>query len=125
MKYIASKVGGLDKLKGKKIGLIYLDAPFGKEPLPLLELLAKENGFELTRYPVPGDKMQDQSSQWLKHPVGQPGLDDHVGFGGAMNPTAVKESRQGRLPDGQVHRRVVVGLRRRCARRRGRGPRAT
>ncbi len=91
MKYIASKVGGLDKLKGKKIGLIYLDAPFGKEPLPLLELLAKENGFELAKYPVPGDKMQDQSSQWLNIQSDSPDWMIMWGWG-AMNPTAVKEA---------------------------------
>ena len=91
MKYIASKAGGLDKLKGKKIGLIYLDAPFGKEPLPLLELLAKENGFELAKYPVPGDKMQDQSSQWLNIQSDSPDWMIMWGWG-AMNPTAVKEA---------------------------------
>ena len=42
------------KLKGKTIGYIYLDAPYGKEPIPLLEELAKENGFKLAKYPVPG-----------------------------------------------------------------------
>ena len=91
MKYIATKAGGLDKLKGKKVGLIYLDAPFGKEPLPLLELLAKENGFELAKYPVPGDKMQDQSSQWLNVQSDSPDWMIMWGWG-AMNPTAVKEA---------------------------------
>src|SRR5262245_9358942 len=32
IKYIGQKEGGLEKLKGKKVGLVYLDAPFGKEP---------------------------------------------------------------------------------------------
>lgn len=91
MKYIASKVGGLDKLKGKKVGLIYLDAPYGKEPIPLLEMLAKENGFELAKYPVPGDKMQDQSSQWLNIQSDSPDWMIMWGWG-AMNPTAVKEA---------------------------------
>jgi branched-chain amino acid transport system substrate-binding protein len=47
VKYAGDKEGGLDKLKGKKLGLVYLDAPFGKEPIPLLESLAKDYGFEL------------------------------------------------------------------------------
>ena len=51
IKHVAEKEGGFDKLKGKKIGLIHLDAPFGKEPIPLLEALAKEYGFELKLYP--------------------------------------------------------------------------
>src|SRR6201994_4547860 len=46
VKYVGQKEGGLDKLKGKKLGLVYLDAPYGKEPIPLLEALAKDYGFE-------------------------------------------------------------------------------
>src|ERR1044071_7357256 len=65
VKYAGEKSGGMDKLKGKKIGLVYLDAPFGKEPIPLLEALAKDYGFELKLYPVPAAEMQNQSSQWL------------------------------------------------------------
>jgi len=91
VKYIASKEGGLAKLKGKKIGYIYLDAPYGKEPIPLLEALAKENGFELAKYPVPGDKMQDQASQWLNVQSDAPDWMIMWGWG-AMNPTAVKEA---------------------------------
>jgi branched-chain amino acid transport system substrate-binding protein len=40
IKHVAEKEGGFDKLKGKKIGLLHLDAPFGKEPIPLLETFA-------------------------------------------------------------------------------------
>ena len=91
VKYIGTKSGGMDKLKGKKIGYVYLDAPYGKEPIPLIEDLAKQYGFELTKYPVPGDKMQDQSSQWLA--IQQDNPDWVVLWGwGAMNPTAVKEA---------------------------------
>ena len=43
IKYIGKKEGGLDKLKGKKIGFLHLDAGFGKEPIPLLEQLAKDS----------------------------------------------------------------------------------
>ncbi len=34
--YVGKKEGGLDKLKGKKIALVYHDSPYGKEPIPLL-----------------------------------------------------------------------------------------
>jgi branched-chain amino acid transport system substrate-binding protein len=34
--YIAKKEGGRDKLKGKKITLVYADHPYGKEPIPYL-----------------------------------------------------------------------------------------
>ncbi|MBT9293255.1 ABC transporter substrate-binding protein [Prosthecodimorpha staleyi] len=91
IKYVGDKTGGLDKLKGKTIGFIYLDAPYGKEPIPLLEGLAKDYGFKVAKYPVPADKMQDQSSQWLN--VQQDNPDWMIMWGwGAMNPTAVKEA---------------------------------
>src|SRR5687768_14008613 len=34
---IAKKEGGFDKLKGKRIALVYHDSPFGKEPIPLMQ----------------------------------------------------------------------------------------
>jgi branched-chain amino acid transport system substrate-binding protein len=49
--YMAQREGGFDKLKGKKLGLIHLDAPFGKEPIPVLEAMAKQYGFEVKLYP--------------------------------------------------------------------------
>jgi branched-chain amino acid transport system substrate-binding protein len=91
VKYIGEKEGGLDKLKGKKVGLVYLDAPFGKEPIPLLEALAKDYGFEMKYYPVPASEMQNQSSLWLNVRRDRPDWLYMQGFG-AMNPTAVKEA---------------------------------
>jgi branched-chain amino acid transport system substrate-binding protein len=92
LSYIAQQEGGgLDKLKGKKIGYIYLDAGFGKEPIPLFEQLAKAHGFELKMYPVAGTDMQNQSSQWLGVRRDRP--DYMVMYGwGALNPTAIKEA---------------------------------
>ena len=87
----------MDKLKGKKIGYIYLDAGYGREPLPLLEQLAKRDGFELLKYPVAGNQMQNQGSQWLNVRRDRP--DYMVMWGwGAMNPTAVKEAAKIRFP---------------------------
>ncbi|HRK23474.1 MAG TPA: ABC transporter substrate-binding protein [Beijerinckiaceae bacterium] len=97
IKHIIEKEGGADKLKGKKIGLLHLDAPFGKEPIPLLENLAKEYGFELKLYPVPADKMQDQSSQWLAIRRDRTDWIYNQGWG-AMNPTAVKEAVKNGFP---------------------------
>jgi len=91
IKYVAEKEGGFDKLKGKKIGLVHLDAPFGKEPIPLLEALAKDYGFEMKYYPVPASEMQNQSALWLNVRRDRPDWIYMQGFG-AMNPTAVKES---------------------------------
>ena len=91
VKYAGEKEGGFDKLKGKKIGLVHLDAPYGKEPIPLLEQLAKDYGFELKLYPVPAPEMQNQSALWLAVRRDRPDWIYLQGFG-AMNPTAVKEA---------------------------------
>ena len=52
IQHIAKKEGGFDKLKGKKIALVYHDSPYGKEPIPLLQERAKMHGFELQLMPV-------------------------------------------------------------------------
>ena len=92
LSYIAQQEGGgIEKLKGKKIGYIYLDAGFGKEPIPMIEQLAKDVGFELKMYPVGAADMQNQGSQWLGVRRDKP--DYMIMFGwGAMNPTAIKEA---------------------------------
>jgi len=91
IKHAAAQEGGLDKLKGKTIGLVHLDAPFGKEPIPVLETLAKEYGFNLKLYPVPAAEMQNQSSVWLGIRRDRPDWIYLQGWG-AMNPTAVREA---------------------------------
>ncbi len=52
-------------LKGKKIALAHIDTPFGREPIPLLQELAKKRGFEFTAfpYPPPGN---EQSAVWTQ-----------------------------------------------------------
>lgn len=91
VRYVASKEGGMDKLKGKKIGLVHLDAPYGKEPIPVLQDMAKKYGYKLILYPVPGNQMQNQSSLWLKVRRDRPDWIYLQGWG-AMNPTAVSEA---------------------------------
>ena len=69
--YLGEKMGGMDKLKGKKIVHLYHDSAYGKEPLPVLEAEAAKYGFELIKIPVqpPGN---DQQSQWLQIRQAQP-----------------------------------------------------
>lgn len=92
LKYIAAQEGGgVEKLKGKKIGYIFLDASFGREPLPLIEQLSREMGFEAKLYPVPLTDMQNQTSQWLNIRRDRPDYVILYGWG-ALNATAVKEA---------------------------------
>ena len=93
LKYIDDNGG----LKGKKIGFIYLDAGYGREPIPLLEQLAPKLGFEWVGFPVAGKDMQNQGSQWLNVRKEKPDWMIMWGWG-AMNPTAVKEANKIRFP---------------------------
>ena len=65
VKFIGDKEGGSDKLKGKKIVLLYHDSAYGKEPHPVLEAEAAKLGFELKLIPVPHPG-NEQQSQWLQ-----------------------------------------------------------
>jgi branched-chain amino acid transport system substrate-binding protein len=60
VKFAKDKFGG--SLKGKKIGYLFYDNPAGKEPLVILEDLAKMEGFELKTFavPAPGVEMGAQ-----------------------------------------------------------------
>jgi len=88
IKYIGSKEGGLDKLKGKKITLIYHDSAYGKEPHAVLQEDAKRYGYTLNMIAVahPGN---EQGSQWLQ--IRQQKPDWVILWGwGVMNPVAIK-----------------------------------
>jgi len=98
VRYIAGKEGGLDKLKGKTIGFIFFDGGYGREPLPLLHDLAKDYGFNVKEYPVPGSQMQNQSSLWLNVRRDKPDYMIMWGWG-AMNPTAVTEAAKTGFPE--------------------------
>jgi branched-chain amino acid transport system substrate-binding protein len=95
--YVAQKEGGFDKLKGKTLGLVHLDAPFGKEPIPVLEALAKQHGFSLKLYPVAAQEMQNQSSTWLAIRRDRPDWIYMMGWG-AMNPTGIREAARSGFP---------------------------
>jgi branched-chain amino acid transport system substrate-binding protein len=68
LKYIADQERGESNLKGKKIGLLYLDNPYGREPIPILTEMAKKKGFEFLLYPVePPGKDQDRGWTQIEH----------------------------------------------------------
>ncbi len=90
VQHLGKQNGGLDKLKGKKIALIYHDSPYGKEPIPLLTERSKLHGFQLTTIPVthPG---VEQKAAWLQ--IRQLRPDYVVLWGwGVMNSTAIREA---------------------------------
>jgi branched-chain amino acid transport system substrate-binding protein len=90
LQHIAKKEGGWDKIKGKKIGVVYHDSPFGKELLPILQARAQMHGFELQLLPVPAPGVE-QKAVWLQVRQSKP---DFVVMQtwGVMTATAIKEA---------------------------------
>ena len=89
--YVAMQEGGYDKLKGKKIAFIYHDSPYGKEPIPVFQELAKRHGFQLEMYPVAAPGLE-QKSTWLQ--LARQFKPDwtFIWGWGVMNSTAIKEA---------------------------------
>ena len=94
--YAGSVEGGMDKLSGKTIALVYHNSAYGKEPIRTLEGLAAKHGFKLELLPVdhPG---QEQKATWLQIRRMQPDWVLMWGWG-VMNQVAVKEASSIRFP---------------------------
>jgi branched-chain amino acid transport system substrate-binding protein len=88
--HIAKKEGGWDKLKGKKIAVVFHDSPFGKELLPIVQERSKMHGFEVQLLPVPAPGVE-QKAIWLQVRQNRP---DFVVMQtwGVMTATAIKEA---------------------------------
>ena len=90
LQHIGKQLGGLDKLKGKKVALVYHDSPYGKEPIPLLQERSKMHGFDLQLLPVTAPGVE-QKATWLQIRQNRP---DYVllwGWG-VMNSASLKEA---------------------------------
>ena len=96
VQYIGEKEGGMNKLKGKKIALVYHNSAYGKEPIRTLESAAKKYGFEFMQLPVdhPG---QEQKATWLQIRQQKPDWVLMWGWG-VMNQVAIKEAASIRFP---------------------------
>ncbi len=98
---IGKREGGLDKLKGKKIALVYHDSPFGKESLPILQERARTHGFELQLLPVTAPGVE-QKATWLQVRQSRPDYTILWGFG-VMNSTALKEAQATGYPRDKMY----------------------
>jgi len=96
IKYIGSREGSMEKLKGKKIYLVYHNSAYGKEPIRTLQVLAKKHGFTFKGLPVdhPG---QEQKATWLTIRRDRPDWVLMWGWG-VMNQVAIKEAASIRFP---------------------------
>ena len=101
VQHIAKKEGGFDKLRGKKIALVYHDSPYGKEPIPLLQERQKMHGYELQLLPVthPG---VEQKATWLQIRQSRPDYVFLWGWG-VMNSTALKEAQATGYPRDKMY----------------------
>lgn len=104
LNWIATKEGGVANLKGKKVAHLHLDSAFGREPLPVLNRLAKEWGFELIPIPVAAPGIE-QSAQWLRIRQEKPDWVISWGFGAGMNSTSINNAARINFP-----REKMVGV---------------
>jgi len=93
LSYIDSETG----LKGKKLAFLYLDGGYGREPIPLLDKLSPQMGFDVVKIPVAFADSQNQGSQWLTIRKEKPDWVIMWGWG-VMNITAIKEAAKTRFP---------------------------
>jgi branched-chain amino acid transport system substrate-binding protein len=94
--YIGAKAGGLDQLKGKKIVVLYHGSPYGKETIPIYELLAQKYAFTVQQIEVPHPG-NEQQSQWLTIRRAKPDYVVLRGWG-VMNPVALKTAQKVGFP---------------------------
>ena len=97
--YIKEKSGG--NLKGVKIAFLYVDYPFGQEPIGILKTLAAKEGFDLQLfpYPLPGN---DQASAWTQIRRYESGLDHQLEFVEHARHRLARDEAQ-RHPDREVY----------------------
>ncbi len=107
IQFIASREGGIGKLKGKKIVNLYAGVPYGKETLPLLDAQAKKYGFDLINIEVSHPGIEQQA-QWLQIRQIKPDwvILRIVGVGGV---TALKMAQRVGFPADRIVGTHVVG----------------
>ena len=98
IKYITDQAGG--DAKGQKVAFLYIDYSFGQEPIPILETLSEQLGFDLKLfpYPLPGN---DQSAAWTQIRRYQPDWIIHWGFS-ALHVVASREAKRNSIPMSKI-----------------------
>lgn len=94
--WIGAKAGGLDKLRGRHIVVLYHGSPYGKETNGVIDTLAARYGIAVDKIEVPHPG-NEQQSQWLKIRQINPEWVILRGWG-VMNPVALKTARKVGFP---------------------------
>jgi branched-chain amino acid transport system substrate-binding protein len=101
IKYLGSKEGGIEKLKGKTIVHLYHDSAYGKEPIPVLDAYAAKYGFNVVKIPIPPASGTEQGAQWAQIRQAKPDYVILWGYG-VMNTVALKTARKTGFPISKV-----------------------
>jgi branched-chain amino acid transport system substrate-binding protein len=88
VKYIEDQEKG--NLKDKKIALVMIDSPFGREPVPVFEALAKRLGYKFSTFPYPSPG-NEQTATWTQLRRERPDWTIIWGAGGGQ-PVSVREA---------------------------------
>lgn len=95
--YLNSKDGGL---KGKKVVVLYHGSPYGKETIPIYDLLAEKFGFKVIQIEVPHPG-NEQQAQWLQIRRERPDWVVLRGWG-VMNPVALTTAQRNGFPTSKI-----------------------
>jgi branched-chain amino acid transport system substrate-binding protein len=96
IKFIGSRVGGMEKLKGLKIVNLYHGSAYGKETMGLLDIQAAKYGFTVVHIEVPHPG-NEQQSQWMQIRQLKPDWVILRGWG-VMNSVALKTAQKVGFP---------------------------
>lgn len=100
IQYIGLRLGGISRLKGKKIVNLYHGSGYGKETKEILEIQARKYGFEVIHIEVPPPG-SDQEAQWKQIAELRPDWVILRGIG-VMAPTALKTAHKYGWPASRI-----------------------
>ena len=86
--------------RARPIAVLYHGSPYGKETIPIYELLAKKHGFKVEQIEVPHPG-NEQQSQWLTIRRLKPDYVVLRGWG-VMNPVALKTAQKTGFPANRI-----------------------
>ncbi|WP_418319725.1 ABC transporter substrate-binding protein [Piscinibacter sakaiensis] len=92
--YVKKQAGG--NLQGKKVAFIYLDTPFGREPMPMFEALKRIERYEFQSFPIPVPG-NDQSAAFTQLRRFQPDWVVTWSFS-PLNPISFREMQRNGIP---------------------------
>lgn len=100
VRHLGARAGGMERLRGKRIVLLYSDTADGKDGIPVLSALATKYGYTLSMLAVPSPGTE-QHDQWLKIRDLRP--DWLILWGSAnMNATALERAARLGFPRGRM-----------------------